>query len=247
MLGKMVEFCVKKQFIYDLPIEIINNIILRAGGVQLIILISKKLTESCKNIIIEHNLIIKSIDITEINDYLSSKPKIIYAFHYHKDRMFACGHGANRNYECYEITDFCNQISYISGSRTYEHHEKLCTIANCTVKQFIIDYQVANYDLLTIFNIMIERTGNKQLAKKVCIDTLNYHCKILKNERLWIYLYSNLLIYDTFYQFISPVRYDEQIVHNGKYHLLEKLNELCDDVEELEEYYHYSSYAIHKI
>lgn len=246
MLSRLLDYIVETvtgepSFIYNLPFEITGNIIFRAGGISLIKLVSKSLTKLYSKVIEEHNFITQPISSAEIKQYLDEEIKVIYTFHYAEDKMIACSY---KPY-CDSFIDLINKnISFsMAGAQTYIHLPSRLE-SFFIIKRLVTGYELANYDLLTIFNIITNRS-NKYVAKKVCIDTFNYYCNILKNEALFIYLYVNLSAINQLYQYTGLMDYQSKLIESQKQELLEKLNGLCDD-DDIEQYYHYSSYAIRK-
>lgn len=225
-----------------LPEELISNIILRSGGVPLLKQISSQLTKLNSGLITEYNMITSPITKDEIDRYLLSKPKSVTIFHYKKNKILSVLYKTFRNneYKCYSTIE-CNQgmINTSEGSRTYEYFRQF----DQSVKEFVTEYKENNYDIFTTFNIINNRTKNKTLAEKVCLDTFNYYYQTLKDEMLWGYLFTTINIIGGFIS-VSPFKYRENK------HLIPCFYQLIlEDLEISPENFdeHYGSYHIKRI
>lgn len=172
----------------QLPLEIYNNIILRSGGIPLLKQISKQLIKLNSKLVEEYNMITQPITRQEIKSYLKNKPKSITTFHCDKNKIVSILYKAygNGTYECYENMNYNGLTIYFF---TGFGHQEYFRNYDRSIKKFVDEYECNNYDILTIFNIISNRTSDRYLARKVCIDTLNYYYKVLENEILWVYLY----------------------------------------------------------
>lgn len=226
-----------------LPNELVSNIILRAGGVPLLKQISLELVKFNNGVITEYNLVTSPIRQDEIEHYILSKPKSITIFHYDKDKIISILYEPNRNdkYQCYRSIECVgNNISTSEGSRTHQYH---CIMENHAIKEFVTEYEDINYDVLTIFNIVNNRTANSSLAKQVCLDTFKYYYRTLKSEMLWTYLYSTINIFE------EPASVSARIYDINKYltpYIYERILMCLDTLEKRECYYH-GDYIMKKI
>lgn len=224
----------------DLPIEIIGNIILQAGGIPLLKRISVNFSELNYKIIEQYNEITRPINQLEIENYITiSNPKIIYTFSYYNHSIIVVGYERiTSNYELCSSCCYDGYFSFSSGYKIFNSVSGLCPY----IKEFVTDYDFNNYDLLTTFNIIKDRTNNEQIAKQVCVDTLNFYCQNLKKEILWFYLSNNYAA--LYFTHIDRIKCGDDVLINDR---KEKILNRLDTLSNSNQMYQYSNYAIQKV
>lgn len=160
-----------------LPLELYGDIILRAGSVPLLSRISKEICITYRHIIEEYNLIISPITVKEIEQYLLSKPNFICTFDYKDETIHAKEHIYNKEINQESCYFQCNH--FLAGSKNFIGGKGKEWRFNESDIIYITNHKICNYDLSTIYQVTLQRTQNNYLAKKVCIDTFNYYCKLL--------------------------------------------------------------------
>lgn len=225
----------------ELPLEIISDILLKSNCIILLKSISKNLNNLYSGIIEEYRIITQAITPKDIEEYLKLNPKAIFKFDY-KNNMIEIKsfrydpHNNNyllqSSYHFNKIINFWLNLTHLQ----YESDVKLIT-----------NNELCNYDLWTIYNVLLNRTNSKYLAKKVCIDTFNYYCKLLTNEILWLYLF---ITAHSLYNLLSinwenPINYNIEKIKSYQYVISNALNYLPEDIGK--DYYQYTNYIIKKI
>lgn len=164
-----------------LPLEILSDIILWAGGIKILRSISLVISKFNHNIIAEYDIVTQPINHEEVEKYLKDQSRIIRKFIYGKDTIKILKYYYKPDLA---YTKICSIITF---DKTIEYD---LTAYQC--QKFISNN--ANYDLRTTYNILMDRFNNlperKHLAYKICRDTFNYYCNILKDEILWLYVFS---------------------------------------------------------
>lgn len=213
-----------------LPIEITGDIIFKRGGIQLIQQISHQLTQLYHHIIEEYIMITSPIIQEEFEQYLKVNKDFILDFSYNRNnqnRFKGKIYSFIKDEHYYEwIIGFKNRIYCLQGDRS-----------------IVSNYEIGNFDLLTIFNIIKNRTTNKSLIRKVCFNTAKFYCRVLKNECLWLYLYNNLIKMNPTL-FCTLYSYNVNLLESFQKELFDQLNKLCEGNDD--NYYQYSSYIIKK-
>lgn len=203
-----------------LPLEIVGEIILQTGGIPLLRLISGKINKLYINMIEEYNMITKPITIEEMGKYLVNDPKNIYRFNYDNNKIVAKPLRLN-------INNYCPQAAIIADAGLTFGAFREYSCQGCKLS-CVTEDKMNNYDLLTTYNIINNKTNDKQLTQKVIIDTFEYYCRLLKNHSLWAYLYTNCQFFNLYKGGITSDSYREKDIITWKNEILDKLKHLYE-------------------
>lgn len=183
-MNKVLLKCLEKM-LYP---ELYGEIILRAGGIPLLMQISKHLCHLYSGLIGEYDIVTSPISWKEIEQYLSKRPEHIRVIVFNNNIYSRNYSYWSKGVDCYcsdEVISYDNDDGFIK-------RQNFMLNENMTLIEAITGYQIKNYDLSTALHILQQRTNNLSLVKTICLDTLIYHSKTLTDKALWVYCYVNI-------------------------------------------------------